>query len=80
MIYDYQPDYVLSHTCPFYYIPRDMFLPIVDQSTVDDTMEHWMDSVENEIPYVKWYCGHWHTDRIVDQVRYMYNDIVLLGE
>lgn len=80
MIHDYQPDYVLSHTCPFRYIPRDMFLPIVDQSTVDDTMEHWMDSVEDEIPYVKWYCGHWHTDRIVDQMRYMYNDIVLLGE
>jgi len=80
MIHAFEPDFVLSHTCPFRYIPRDMFLPMVDQSTVDDTMEHWMDIVEDEVPYQKWYCGHWHTDRTVDQMRYMYHDIILLGE
>lgn len=78
MIREVKPDYILSHTCPFKYIPRDTFLPMVDQSTVDDTMEHWMDTIENEVSYKKWYCGHWHTDRSVDQMRYMYHDIILL--
>ena len=69
---------ILSHTCPFKYIPRDMFLSQIDQATVDDTMEHWMDLVEGDIPYAKWYCGHWHTDRSVDKIRFMYNDIIEL--
>lgn len=80
MICDVEPSFILSHTCPFRYIPRDMFLPMVDQSTVDDTMEHWMDTIENDVPYERWYCGHWHTDRTVDNVRYMYHDIILLGK
>lgn len=79
MIQDVSPAYILSHTCPFKYIPRDMFLSTIDQSTVDDTMEHWMDAIDDTIPYKKWYCGHWHTDRTVDQMRYMFHDIILLG-
>ena len=80
MIRDVNPSIILSHTCPFRYIPRDMFLSVIDQSTVDDTMEHWMDCVEKEVPYEKWYCGHWHTDRTVDKMRFMYHDIILLGD
>lgn len=78
MVRDVEPDIILSHTCPYKYIPRDMFLSIVDQSTVDDTMEHWLDTVENCVPYTKWYCGHWHTDRSVDKMRFMYHDIIML--
>lgn len=79
MVQDYKPDIILSHTCPYKYIPRDMFMPIVDQSTVDDTMEHWLDTVEESVDYKRWYCGHWHTDRSIDKMRFMYNDFVLLG-
>ena len=80
MIRDYEPDYILSHTCPYKYIPRDMFMPQIDQSTVDDTMEHWLGTVEESVDYKRWYCGHWHTDRTVDKMRFMYHDIILLGE
>ena len=31
-------DVVLSHTCPYKYIPRDVFLPFIRQDTVDNTM------------------------------------------
>ena len=79
---DYMPpDVILSHTCPFKYIPRDMFMPIIDQSTVDDTMERWMDKVADNAIYSKWYCGHWHTDRTIDKMRFMFHDIIeLKGE
>ena len=32
-------DLVLSHTCPIIYEPTDLFLFVVDQSTVDKTTE-----------------------------------------
>lgn len=38
-IQEHTIDVVLSHTCPFRYEPIEMFLPIVDQSTVDASTE-----------------------------------------
>lgn len=78
MLEAFQPEFILSHTCPHTYIPRDMFLDKIDQSTVDDTMERWMDGVEAKVPYRKWYCGHWHTDRSIDRMRFMYHDVIEL--
>lgn len=75
-----QYDYVLSHTCPRNMIPTDMFLPQVDQSTVDNSMEDFLQEVSDMTEFEKWYCGHWHTDRIVDKYRFMYNDIICFGE
>lgn len=41
-------DIVLSHTCPYKYEPRDAFLPMIDQSTVDDSTERWLDGIEEK--------------------------------
>lgn len=64
---------VLSHTCPFRYEPIEMFLPIVDQSTVDASTEHWLDKIEQSLQYNAWYCGHWHTDKRIDKVHFLYH-------
>lgn len=72
-------DFIMSHTCPHKYIPHDMFLSQIDQSTVDDTMERWMDSVEESVHYDRWLCGHWHTDRVVDKMRFMFHGVIELG-
>jgi 3-oxoacid CoA-transferase subunit A len=66
---------VLSHTCPYRYIPVETFLDFIDQSTVDNATEEWLDSIEARTQYGKWYCGHYHTDKTVDRVRFMFNDI-----
>lgn len=71
-------DYFLTHTCPLKYKPFDKLLPGVDQSNVDKTMERWLDEIEESFDYEKWFCGHWHIDRLVDNVRFMYNDILEL--
>ena len=42
-------DIVLSHTCPYKYEPRDAFLPMIDQSTVDDSTERWLDGIEEKV-------------------------------
>ena len=62
-------DYVLSHTCPLSWERhfRDLFLPGVDQSRVDRSMEAWMDELLDVVaPSLRgWYFGHFHDDRSI---------------
>ena len=65
-------DIVLSHTCPFKYRPIEMFLKVVDQSTVDNSTERWLDTIEEAIDYKAWFCGHWHTDKRIDKMHFLF--------
>ena len=67
-------DVIFSHTCPYKYIPREVFLPGIDQSTVDDSTERWMDTIEESTDYSFWYCGHWHTEKHIDKIYFMYRN------
>lgn len=68
-------DFVLSHTCPYSYEPTDMFLSFVDQSTVDNSMEKWMDEFRRTITYNVWAFGHFHNDRVeAPHIEMFYND------
>ena len=66
-------DIVLSHTCPFRYEPTEVFLPTIDQSTVDDSTEHWLDEIEAKIQYRAWFCGHWHIDKRIDRMHFLFH-------
>ncbi len=68
-------DFVLTHTCPYKYEPVEMFLPDMDQSSIDKSMEHFLDEVEESIDYDKWYCGHYHTEKEVDKVEFMFQKV-----
>lgn len=68
-------DIVLSHTCPYKYIPREVFLSGIDQSKVDNSTEYFLDEVENKLIYKKWYCGHYHTEKQIDKIEFMFNTI-----
>ena len=65
-------DYVLSHTCPFKYEPREAFLNFIDQSTVDDSTERWLDKIEETLEYKLWFCGHWHIDKRIDKMHFLF--------
>lgn len=65
-------DIVLSHTCPFKYEPIEMFISGLDQSTVDDSTERWLDQIEEAIDYKAWFCGHWHTDKRIDRMHFLF--------
>ena len=71
-------DVVFSHTCPEKYTPIEMFLPGIDQSTVDSSMEQWLDGLEDNLQYTAWCCGHWHTDKRVDRMHFLYQCFVEL--
>ena len=57
-------DIVLSHTCPLSWQPRDLFLSGLDQSTVDNSMELWLDDFKDKIRWSVWLFGHYHADRL----------------
>lgn len=71
---NWKVDAVLSHTCPYKYVPTENFLPFINQDTVDNSTELWLDEIENKLQYSKWLCGHWHIDKKIDRMRFMMND------
>lgn len=74
-------DLVLSHTCPYSWRPTDLFLPIVDQSTVDNTMELWMEDFKDKIKWKKWCFAHFHTDRLIQpNIRIFYKRLMDLED
>jgi 3-oxoacid CoA-transferase subunit A len=75
---DWQVDVVLSHTCPLRYEPVEVFLDFVDQSTVDKSTEIWLDTIEQQLTYKRWYCGHYHTAKRIDRLQFMFQDIDVL--
>lgn len=73
-------DYILSHTAPLNYEPRYLFLSMIDQSTVDKSMENYLQWIYENInlnTLKKWYFGHYHDDNLLNEkLRLMYNDII----
>lgn len=68
-------DVVLSHTCPYHYEPTEMFIVGIDQSTVDTSTEEWLDAIEAKIDYIAWFCGHWHTDKHIDKMHFLFQSV-----
>lgn len=68
-------DIVLSHTCPFKYEPTEMFIQGIDQSSVDDSTEHWLDRIEEAIEYKAWFCGHWHVNKRIDKMHFLFHGV-----
>jgi 3-oxoacid CoA-transferase subunit A len=58
-------DFVFTHTCPYSWQPTDLFLHSINQSTVDNTMELWLEDIKNSIDWTVWLFGHFHQDRLM---------------
>ena len=74
--YGQEFDLILTHTCPICWEPNDLFLGFIDQSTVDKSMELFLDEVCHETKWKVWCFGHYHADRLerpgVEQFYYHY--------
>ena len=71
---DWQVDYVLTHTVPIECEPVWAFIPGIDQSGVDKTMEKWLQQIMDNLDFEKWYAGHYHVESEEDGVRIMFED------
>ena len=76
-MWGYEFDQILSHTCPYKFIPTEAFLPGIDQSTVDQSTEEWLDTIEEKCTYGRWLCGHYHIDKSIDKIRFLMNDFII---
>ena len=69
-------DLVLTHTCPLSFQPTDLFLGFIDQSSVDNSMEVWMEKLMKSINWKYWLFGHYHADRVeLPHVEQFYREI-----
>lgn len=73
-------DYVLSHTCPLRYEPVEAFIRGVDDSRVDKSTGLWLDGIEGRLDYTKWYCGHYHIEKSIGRMRFLYKGVLILGD
>ena len=77
---DWRVDYIFSHTVPYSYMPRHALLPTIDQSTVDNSTEKWLDWIEKRLTYGTWYAGHFHITEQMGRVCILYEDYEELEE
>ena len=68
-------DIVLTHTCPIKYEPIEWFIPGLDQSRIDKSTEQWLDKIEKKLTYKRWYCGHYHGEKQIDKLQFLFESI-----
>ncbi len=72
-------DVMLTHTCPQSVEPVEVFLPQVDQSTVDKSTEIWLQSLADRLDFRLWYVGHYHTTKNDGKFQFMFDDFDVFG-
>ena len=72
--YNWQVDYVFSHTVPLECEPVWAFIPGVNQSLVDKTTEKWLQKILESLEFEGWFAGHYHVESQEGAVRIMFND------
>lgn len=72
-------DIILAHTCPYDLRPVECFLPGINQSGVDNTMEHFLQEIVDAAEYNAFYCGHWHTEKQNSKLRILFHDVMMLA-
>lgn len=68
-------DYILSHTCPLKYEPRETFTINISEELIDKSMEKFLDKIEENVEYSRWYCGHFHIEKQIDKIEFMFGRI-----
>ncbi|MBQ8891786.1 MAG: metallophosphoesterase [Bacilli bacterium] len=68
-------DIVLTHTCPYKYEPVEAFYIGINQDEVDKSTEIFLDKVEEKINYKRWYCGHFHINKTIDKMIFLFSDV-----
>ena len=76
----------LTHTCPISVIPKEMFLSVkkendseTNELNIDRSTEMWLEALRKRVSYTKWYCGHYHIDKEIEDVTMVYKKFIPLG-
>ena len=76
-------DYVITHCCPYsVFIKNSVYLITlsgINQAKVDHTSELLLDKLALDIKYKKWFFGHYHVDKqLDDKYTCIFNDFIEL--
>ena len=54
----------------------------MNQATVDNSTEQWLNTIEKRLEYKAWYCGHWHINKRIDRMHFLMESYeeIQLGE
>lgn len=77
---NHKVDFVFSHTGPLKFVPVDEFMPTINQNTVDQSMEKWLDYIEDNLDYERWFFGLFHCERIMGRIAILYQEIEDISE
>lgn len=74
-------DYVLTHTCPYAWLPVELFISGVSRQAHNYKTEHFLTDVELALIYKHWFFGHFHGDKHVnDFATIIYNGYCSIGK
>ena len=73
-------DYVFTHTVPIEFEPVWAFIPGLNQSLVDKTMEKWLQRLAENMDFECWFAGHYHVDHQEGPIRLLFNDFEELSD
>ena len=77
----WEVDYVVTHCCSGSVQPRALYPEPGWERPAQDRLTWWFDMLEGRLTYKRWYFGHYHHDRdIDDRHTLLYNAIIPLGE
>lgn len=68
-------DWVFTHTCPYNFMPKEMFLAGIDQSQIKNRTEKYLQKIHDNIEFAKWCCGHFHTDKLDGKIEFFYKSL-----
>ena len=83
-------DGFLTHTCPLSFLPTEMFVSTrraADKKRqkrqsklypldIDRSTEEWLERLKEKVAFGEWYCGHYHVDKVLGNIRMMHRDIL----
>lgn len=77
--HDCKVDYILTHT-----LPRSQMIACGINRIFDDPVSKYLDAVYEKAQFKKWYCGHFHMDRVArnsrKDIQILYDEYVRLGK
>ncbi len=78
---NWQVDYVITHTCATSMLGRTLWPDYGWQTPTTDRLTNFFDELENNLGFKRWYYGHFHRDRDVDDRHaVLFDRVVPLGE
>ena len=47
---------------------------------MEEHTEKWLNEIETELDYDYWFCGHYHIQKKIDKIQFLYHNVVKFPE